>query len=70
MKASDSAVFGFGLEDRLYLYDEEVNVSEFNDRVQTLINHFWRAREFLLISYEVRHILDEDEDASDTRGYY
>lgn len=53
LNADEEFVIGFQVGTRLFMYDENVSVSEFNDEVQALINVLWRGQEYLVNEYDL-----------------
>lgn len=50
----DAFTTGFAVEDRLFVYDRDIELPEFSSRVQSAINVMWRGKEFLVDAYDVR----------------
>lgn len=60
-------VTGFTVEDRLFVYDRDITVTEFYDEVQSLHNTLWRGTEYIWDAYDLREAVAESQEGP--RGY-
>lgn len=64
---SDGFVSGFQVTKKLFIYDDEISVSEFNSEVQSLANAFSRGKWYLVEQYDLNDGLDESSEGP--RGF-
>ena len=67
IQTNDQLVTAFTVSRKLFVYDREIPISQFNSEVQSLINAEWRGKAYLLGQYELVDGLNDDNDGP--RGF-